>query len=318
MTSAATGTLMRPATFRSYAEAAGFTAVDELSIEHPFFRFLPAEGLRMMTTETTPTRPLENGWLPDTPVEDTLLRRFVHNQGELNAVVARALGGRAGTSRDVFLADATSPVPYFNQAILARPLQGVDDPALDEAESFFAEGRSPATLLSIWPTPDLSARGWSLVGHPAFVARGPVPQDVPPRAGVEVRPVAGAGDLGVAERIIVDGYPMPEAAGSPPGAVLPAAVLDTGLVVRLGLCDGEPVAVGNSFVAHGLVNLCLGVTLPAGRRRGVWEALVRARVNDAPDLPAVAYTSGYSRPGFLRMGFLPVTRFTLWARLPQA
>ncbi len=27
----------------------------------------------------------------------------------------------------------------------------------------------------------------------------------------------------------------------------------------------------------------------------------------------IAFTSDYSRPGFLRMGFLPVTRFTLWA-----
>jgi hypothetical protein len=30
----------------------------------------------------------------------------------------------------------------------------------------------------------------------------------------------------------------------------------------------------------------------------------------------VAYTSDFSRPGFLRMGFLPVTRFTLWLRPP--
>ena len=263
-------------------------------------------------------RPLENGWLPDTPVGDTLLRQFVHNQGELNAAVARALGGRAEAGRDVFLADAASPVPYFNQAILARPLQGADDPVLDEAESFFAGGRSPATLLSIWPTPDLSARGWSLMGHPAFVARGPAPQATTPRAGVEVQVAAGADDLAVAERIAIEGYPLPEAAGDPPGKILPVAVLGTGLVVRLGICDGEPVAVGNCYVGHGVVNLCLGATLPAARRRGVWEALVWGRVNDAPDLPAVAYTSDYSRPGFLRMGFLPITRFTLWARFPSS
>jgi hypothetical protein len=265
---------------------------------------------------TVTARPLENGWLPDTPVEDTLLRQFVHNQAEVNAVVALALGGQADTSPDVFLADAASPVPYFNQAILARPLQGVDDAVLDEVDAFFAEGSSPATLLSIWPTPDLSARGWSLMGHPAFVARGPAPQARASRPGVEVRVAVRAEDLAVAERVAVEGYPMPEAAGAPAGSVLPAALLDTGLVVRLGLCDGEPVAAGNSFVGHGLVNLCLGVTLPAARRRGVWAALVAARVNDAPDSPAVAYTSDYSRPGFIRMGFLPITRFTLWARFP--
>lgn len=131
---------------------------------------------------TPAERPLEDGWLPDTPVGDTLLRQFVHNQGELNAAVARALGGRAGAGPDVFLADAASPVLYFNQAIPARPLRGAEDGVLDEVEAFFAAGKSPA----------------------------------------------------------------------------------------------------------------------------------------APDLPAVAFTSDYSRPGFLRMGFLPITRFTMWARFPSS
>ena len=102
-----------------------------------------------------------------------------------------------------------------------------------------------------------------------------------------------------------------------PGTVLPPAVLDSVLTVRLGLLDGEPVALGNAVVAHGIVNLCLGATLPQARRRGVWEALVWARVGSAPDLPSVAYTSDYSRPGFLRMGFLVVSRFTLWSRPPR-
>jgi ubiquinone/menaquinone biosynthesis C-methylase UbiE len=43
-TSAETGTVMRPGTFRSYAEAAGFAGVDELPIEHPFFRFYRPRG----------------------------------------------------------------------------------------------------------------------------------------------------------------------------------------------------------------------------------------------------------------------------------
>jgi len=68
-----------------------------------------------------------------------------------------------------------------------------------------------------------------------------------------------------------------------------------------------------SHAAHGVVNLCLAATLPPARRRGVWHALATARCASTPDLPAVAFTSDYSRPGFLRMGFLPITRFTLWA-----
>jgi len=273
-------------------------------------------------TVTTTERPLEDGWLPDTPIGDTLLRRFVNDQADVNDTVARACGGRVERTDDVFLADAASAVPYYNQALLARPLRGDGDPVLDTVESFFAGAATLTTLLSLWPTPDLGARGWILGGHPAFVVRGaaPLPGDsggAGGASGVAVRDVATVDDLHAAERVAVEGYPIPEAVGLPPGTVLPAALLDSALRMRVALVDGEPAAVGLSHMGHGVVNLCLGATLPAARRRGAWEALVWARVGDAPDLPAVAYTSDFSRPGFLRMGFLPITRFTLWIRPPR-
>jgi hypothetical protein len=171
-------------------------------------------------------------------------------------------------------------------------------------------------VLSLWPTPDLAERGWVLGGHPAFVARGAAPHDRQRAPGVDVLLVTTADDLRAAERVAIEGYPVDEAAGSPSGAVLPPTLLGSPLQVRLGLLEGEPVAVGVSHTGHGVVDLCLGATLPAARRRGVWEALVWARVADGPELPAVAYTSDFSRPGFLRMGFLPITRFTLWIRPP--
>jgi hypothetical protein len=259
-------------------------------------------------------RQLETGWLADTPVEDTLLRRFVHNQADVNAVTAGALGGRHDRTDDVFLADAASPVPYFNQAILARPLTGAGDSVLDVIDGFFETGVHPATVLSVWPTPDLSPRGWSLVGHPAVVVRAPGPIDYEPPEGVDVRVARSPEAFAAAEHVAVDGYPLDDARDLPVGSVFPPSLADTGLVVRLGLLHDETVGVGNRFTGHGLVNLCLAATLPAARRRGVWEALVWSRVGEAPDLPAIAYTSDYSRPGFIRMGFLPITRLTLWER----
>jgi hypothetical protein len=258
-------------------------------------------------------RPLETGWLPDTPIGDTLFRRFLHNQAEHNEAIAAAHGGRAERTDDVFLADAARPVPYYNQAILSRPLLSAGDPVLDTVDAFF-DGRSEITLLSIWPTPDLTARGWTLGGHPAIVVRSAAPVPTGRRNGVEVRRAETTDDFRSAERIVIEGYPLDSAGDAPAGSLLPEKLADSGITVRLGLLNGEPVAVGNVFVRHGLVNLALAATLPAARRRGVWEALVWARVADAPDLPAVAYTSDDSRPGFVRMGFLPVTRFTLWWR----
>lgn len=263
-----------------------------------------------MSTE----RPLETGWLPDTPVRDTLLRQFVFNQADVNRITAEALGGRVDATDDVFLADTGTPVPYLNQALLTRPLSGTDDPALDVVQGFFADADHPVTLLSIWPTPDLSERGWSLVGHPAVVVRGPGPVEHEPPPGVEVRVAVSDADRAAAERVTIEGYPMPEAQDLPAGALYPSTLADRGITVRLALLDGEPAGIGNVHVGEGLVNLCLGATMPAARRRGVWQSLVWARVAEDPELPAVAYTSDDSRPGFIRMGFVPVTRFTLWAR----
>ena len=261
-------------------------------------------------------RPLENGWLADTPVGDNLLRQFVFNQAGVNEVVATGLGGRVERTDDVLLADAGSPVPFNNQGLLTRPLAGPDDPVLDGVERFFAGSTRPATLLSMWPTPDLAARGWVMVGHPALVVRGPGSVDFTPRDDVEVVRVTTAEGLATTERVAAEGYPIEEAQGAPPGTVFPPSMLDSVVTPRLGRLAGEPVAAALSSTACGVENLCLGATLPAARRRGVWEALVWARVGDAPELPAVAYTSDYSRPGFLRMGFFPVTRFTLWLRPP--
>jgi hypothetical protein len=259
-----------------------------------------------------PERPLETGWLADTPVGDTVLRRFQHNQADANALIAEAAGGRADRTPDVALADTGGPVPYLNQAVLMRPLAAADDPVLDVVERF--AGSSRFTMLSAWPSPDLRDRGWHLVGHPAFVVRTPAPPRTVVAPGVEIRRVATAEELAVAEQVAVEGYPMEEAAGRPPGAVLPPALLSSAITYRTGRLDDTPVAVAASHVGHGVVNLCLAATLPAARRRGVWESLVWARVGDAADLPAVAFTSDDSRPGFERMGFLPILRFTLWYR----
>jgi hypothetical protein len=213
----------------------------------------------------------------------------------------------------VLLADSRSVVPYFNQAILTRAVLATDDPVLDAIDMFF-QGAGPHTLLSLWPTPDLAPRRWTLMGHPVVVLRAP---GVPPRrtpSTLTVQVAERAEQLAVAERIFFEGFGMDDARGAPPGSALAAGLIGSPLRVRLALLDDEPVAVGIGYVGHGVVNLCGGATLPAARRHGAWETLVWARVADADHLPTVAFTSDDSRPGFLRMGFLPVTRLTLWAR----
>lgn len=264
-------------------------------------------------------RPAETGWLPDTPIDDNLLRQFLHNQADVCDLIAEGFAGAVVRTPDVALAASRCVVPYFNEALLLRPLIGDDDKALEEIDRFYAASDSPSwVLLSAWPTPPLARRGWALVGHPAFVVRTPGASLRPPvaRAGValDVRRARTPEDLATAERILVEGYPIEEGVGRQ-GAALPGSLGGADISVRIASADGVDVAVGMGHVAHGCVNLCGAATLPSARRTGAWGALVRARVQDAPDLPAVAFTSDFSRPGFEHLGFVSLLRFTMWARL---
>lgn len=259
----------------------------------------------------------QRAWRESEP-DDTLVSQFVNSQSEMNARIAMAAGGRALAIDGANVADAGSAVAYLNQAVLSRPKPRGDDPVYDEIEQFFENSQTTATLLSLWPTADLWHRGWVLYGHPVLVAKSPV-LSVPRRPeGMDVEVVTDREGLLRAESVMIDGYPLgipgdpstrPEA-----GSVLPVGILDTGCSVRVASMDGLAVAAGVSYVAHDVVNLAMAATLPSARRRGAWQALVQERLTDGPGLPAVAYTNDLTRPGFLRMGFMPVTRLTLWGR----
>jgi hypothetical protein len=257
-------------------------------------------------------RPLETGWHPDTPVGDSLLRRFTANQADLQDHLVAAVGGRSDRTPGVALSDSGVASAYLNQAVMLRPVSDASDPVLDHVAAFYRG--SVGLLLSPWPTPDLASRGWQLVGHPMFVVRSPVGEPVAaPPGNVVVRRAESAGDLALVERILINGYPAPGLDGLPANRAMGPALLGSAVRHWIGYLDGRPVAVAASHAAHGVANLGLAATLPAARRHGAWRALVAARCADTPDLPAVAFTSDYSRPGFVRMGFLPITRFTLWA-----
>jgi hypothetical protein len=261
-------------------------------------------------------RPPETGWLGDTPVDDNGIRQFLHNQADYADILAEGFGGTTARTDDVALAASRCLVGYFNEALLLRPLMTDTDPVLDTIDEFFAASEASAwVILSAWPTPSLQPRGWELVGHPAFVLRTPgAPLGEPaarPGVDLEVRRATTPDEILAAERVMADGYPIEEAQGHP-GSAMPETMGSSDISVRIARVDGADVAVGMGYVAHGFVNLCGAATLPAARRTGAWGALVRARVADAPDLPAAAFTSDFSRPGFEHMGFISVMRFTMW------
>ena len=113
----------------------------------------------------------------------------------------------------------------------------------------------------------------------------------------------------------VDGFPYRELQPYRPGALLDEPVLaDQRLRLWVGYEGEQPVCVGSLFVDFGLASFSLGVTLPEARRRGYWAAMAGVRLLEEPGLPSVGVFSDMSRPSAEALGFLPITRFTLWHR----
>ena len=261
---------------------------------------------------------LTDGWEPDLPVSDTLLRRFLFNLAAFNELPAVAAGARVLRRPDLAAADLGRPAAMHNAATLLRPL--VYDRAgetLEVVEGFYdGHGSGEAYLWSAWPTPDLRQRGWVLEGHPPLLLRppgGPPPPPVPP--GLRAERVTGVGGLRDWERVAVDGFPYRELQPYRPGVLLDERVLaDERLRLWVGYEGDRPVCMGTLFVDAGVAAFSLGVTLPEARRRGYWAAMAGVRLLEEPDLPAVGIFSDMSRPPAEALGFLPLLRFTLWHR----
>ena len=65
---------------------------------------------------------LTDGWEPDLPVSDTLLRRFLFNLAAFNELPAVAAGARVLHRDDLMAADLGRPAAMHNAATLLRPL----------------------------------------------------------------------------------------------------------------------------------------------------------------------------------------------------
>jgi len=259
--------------------------------------------------------PLTTGWEPHLADDDSICLRWLRHWSAQLAAFADAAGASVEQDERHLLADHGRPASYFNAAVLLRPWG--DDAAfsalVDEIEARTATGTGAFYLWSLWPTPDLRARGWELDGHPPLLVRPPSPVvefegPVPDRVHT---PAA----LAAWERVVVEGYPLDDLRPLRPGALAAPALLDDPrLRFWTSSTDGTPVTASAQFVDHGVAGFAMGVTLPGHRHLGHWARHVRLRLALEPDLWHVGVFSDHSRPGAERAGFVPVVRHTLWHR----
>jgi hypothetical protein len=263
---------------------------------------------------------LRAGWEPDTPVEDSLLRRFLANWTASIEAHGVPAGGRALRRDDLAAADLGRPSFGGNVATLLAPLfpAGVAEvmAALDGFYRFSTgEHRGTAFLFSPWPTPDLRPHGWSLLGHEPLMLRPAGGHLPPPPPGLRIEEVRDEAGLRAFEVAIVRGFGSSDPELQQPGAVFGPDILgDARVRLWVGWEEDRPVSAAAAFVAAGINDVTLVGTVPEARRRGYGAALTwRATLAD-PTLPALLLSTDEGRPVYERMGYLPLFRFTVWSR----
>jgi hypothetical protein len=261
---------------------------------------------------STPAREhLTDGWERATPHADSLCRTFLHHWADQNAAFAAGAGGIVARTDRFVVADHGHETGFFNAVVPLAPPRDWDA-LLDELDPYLTGGSGNLMLWSLWPTPDLRGRGWSLMGHPPVLLRPPTDLAPVPPPAPEPHVVRTAVELALWEDVAVEAYPLPARDGGP--ALLgPALLADERLTFRVSHDDaGNPVSVSAHFVEHGLASLAFGATLPAARGRGHWVRHARARLRARPDLWHAGIFSDFSRPLAEAIGFVPIVRFTLW------
>jgi len=179
-------------------------------------------GYRRGLSRGTIRMVLTTGWEPDVPIDDTFVRRFVFALAEAWEPTVAALGGHVMRCAEFALADLGRPAGLANAVTLLQPLSH-EGTLLDAVEDAVAGGTGTVALLSAWPTPDLTARGWQLAGHPPLHLRPPAPlPPAPAPRGLRVAPVTDATGVADFERVLVEGYPFPDVA---PGTLFDERVL---------------------------------------------------------------------------------------------
>jgi hypothetical protein len=262
-----------------------------------------------------PDERLTTEWDRDVASNDTLVRAYVDAFAEMIETQARAVGGRVLREDGMLLADAGSPGAYLNGGVLLAPLaeHAAGDVVARMNEFFASAAGGPWMLFSATPTPDLGSFGLQPVGHPPLMFRPAGGDRRSPPDGLEIVEVTDSDTLRVLEHTLIEAYPMPELRDVGAGAFLPDALLDDDRFrLYLGLADGEPVATSMAHLGTSMSHVEWVSSSRAVRGRGFGEAITWSATLALPDQPSMLISSDDGRRTYDRMGYLALTRFTLW------
>jgi hypothetical protein len=267
------------------------------------------------TLAASPTDDLEDGHRSTTADGDNLVLDHIRAEGAAYAALATAAGGRVLDVPELQLrcADLGVASPFGAGVFLEGP---VPDVALDELAArlhgFFGDSSGgPFLLFAPWPIADLTDRGFARVGHPPLMFR-PAGGNAPLAEDLRIVAVEDADTLADFERTLIEGYPAQEMQPWVRGSFLHPDVLDTAWRFFVGYRDEQPVATAAAYVTDTVTMIELVAVRPDVRGGGVGAAITAAATLTEPTLPAVLIASDLGRPTYDRLGYLALTRYSLW------
>ena len=257
---------------------------------------------------------LGSGYGPGSPPGDNLCNDFQQETARSFAELARARGDRfERIEGELTMTDASTPLPFHNRAVLEQPIVDVERTVRQLRDFYDAAGVGPFLFDSAWPTPDLRAHGFMLMGRPPLMVRAadrPLPDPPPDLRIVRVEDAETAADL---ERTLIDGYPAPMLAPFERLRLFtPDALEARGWHSFVGYFEGRRVAGGSSYVDRQLLRVENIVALPEVRGRGFGAAITAATIAVDPSKPAALVASDLGRPIYERLGFVAMARVSYW------
>ncbi|TDD16931.1 hypothetical protein E1218_28795, partial [Kribbella turkmenica] len=192
---------------------------------------------------------LATGWEPDLPAADSLVRQAVLAHASWATDPARRAGKPwydGDTWAGGFLGDRGPLTNWVVQKQPVDPAEVIADVARELPNNL------PYLYVSAWPTRDLREHGLALVGHPPLMVRFPEAATTPPVTDLEIRQVTDEAGLADAERVLIEGYPLPELQPVEPGILYHATLLDSRSTIWVGYDGDVPLATATAHDAAGL------------------------------------------------------------------
>jgi len=96
------------------------------------------------------------------------------------------------------------------------------------------------------------------------------------------------------------------------GSFLHPEVLDTAWRFFVGYGDDQPVATAAAYVTEAITMVEMVAVRPEARGGGVGAAITAAATLTEATRPAALIASDLGRPTYDRLGYVSITRYSLW------